>query len=322
MSDKPPDGKDDPLELLNKLWLPIAGLIGVVTLVYNFYKLWLGGQATVTYITAGVALIVLVVFLYWTGFSKKTIYLKVSFPIGAKIPETNPRYPQHVRGIAWFALGMIFLGTVAGAYLLAKHRQELSNKLVILIPAFEGTEEVYGLRNEIIENLNANFSNDDKVKIISADEVITVVQGSDYARNLGKRYLADVVIWGWYRPTENPNIVIHVENLTREKTLPLEESTTLKPTTTLAELESFTFQQQIGEETSALISTLAGFIDYNNEDYVNAIKRFNNSLKILSEPSQLFVNEAEINYYYRANANLFANNFQLAIQDYDQAIQI
>jgi hypothetical protein len=92
---------------------------------------------------------------------------------------------------------------------------------VVLIAAFEGPEEVYGLRNEIIENLNADFSDDEKIEIVIIDNVITLTQGSDYARKLGERRLADVVIWGWYRPTENPNITIHIENLSPEQLLPI-----------------------------------------------------------------------------------------------------
>ena len=42
MSNKPPDDKDSLLELLKKLWLPVAGFVGAVTLAYNFYQLWLG----------------------------------------------------------------------------------------------------------------------------------------------------------------------------------------------------------------------------------------------------------------------------------------
>jgi len=63
MPDKSPNDKDGLLELLKKLWLPVMGFIGAVTLAYNFYQLWLGDQKTVTYITAVVALLVLVVVL-------------------------------------------------------------------------------------------------------------------------------------------------------------------------------------------------------------------------------------------------------------------
>ena len=76
MSDKPPDDKDNLVELLKKLWLPISGFIGAVTLAYNFYKLWLGDQTTVTYIATGVGLAILVITLAWVGFKTQEVEVK------------------------------------------------------------------------------------------------------------------------------------------------------------------------------------------------------------------------------------------------------
>ena len=73
MPDKPPDDKDGLLEMLKKLWLPVAGFIGAVTLAYNFYKLWSGDQETVTWFLTSGGMVVLIVVLIWVGFSKKTV---------------------------------------------------------------------------------------------------------------------------------------------------------------------------------------------------------------------------------------------------------
>jgi hypothetical protein len=121
-------------------------------------------------------------------------------------------------------------------------RQALQDKLVVLIAAFEGPEDVYGLHDEIVDKLNADFPNDAEVEIVTRPEIITPNQGSSYARALGERYMADVVIWGWYRPTQNPNIHIHIENLDPTDVLPLETSATLQPAVTLAELKQATFR--------------------------------------------------------------------------------
>jgi hypothetical protein len=53
MPDKEADEKDGLLELIKKLWLPVAGFLGAVTLAYNFYQLWLGDQAMATWRLAG-----------------------------------------------------------------------------------------------------------------------------------------------------------------------------------------------------------------------------------------------------------------------------
>jgi len=318
MSNKPPDDKDNLMEVLKKIGAPIAGFIGAVTLAYNFYQLWLGDQQTVPYITSGIGLIVLVIVLCWVGFSKRTVYLKVSFPIGAKFPETNHRYPFRIRRVAWFSLGIIFLGAIVGVYLIDKHRDELRDRLIVLIATFDGPEDFYGLHNEIVESMNTDFLDDSEVMIIPRKEVITLDDGSSAARALGKRYLADVVIWGWYRPTENPNITIHIENLALDQLAPLEISTSLRPSTTLAELESFTFQQQVGQQTGALISFLVGFVKYQAEDYESAVSRFDQSVENLQETPKILDNFAEI-YFYRATTNVHLGRLYQAVEDYDTA---
>ncbi len=274
MSEKLPNDNNGLLELLKKLWLPFAGFIGAVSLTYSFYKMWLGDQEAVTYITAGAGLLILILALLWVGFRNRTITRPAVWPIGGTRTETYPLFKPSYRKAAQVGLSVITLLAIFGFVILGQHlhsqkkyRTEQEQKLIILIAAFEGPEEVYGLRNEIIEKLNANFSGEKNIEIIPVDEIITVTQGSVYARQLGEHRLADIVIWGWYRPTENPNITIHIENLTLEKMLPIRKSEILQPAATLAELESFSFQQQAGQETSALISFLAGFINYNIEDY-------------------------------------------------------
>lgn len=317
MADKQPEQKDDFIELVKKLWSPIIGIIGAITSLINFYQLWLGNQATIIYIFAGGGFLLLLIALGWVGFSKKDIPKRGN----RKATKSVPRYGLPYRRAAWSGLTILTLLAVVGVYFLIQHRTEQQNKLIVLITAFEGPEEVYGLRNEIIENLNADFSDDENVEIISIDEIISVSKGSEYARKLGENYLADIVIWGWYRPTENPNINIHIENLSPSQLLSLQESATFQPITTLSELESFSFQQQAGNETSVLVLFLAGLIEYDLGNYETAIQYFNTSLAALPESPSLFENRANL-YFYRGTSILNLEEYERAIQDFDKVIQI
>ena len=137
-TDKPPDDKDGLLEMFKKLWLPIAGFLSAITLVYNFYQLWLGDQATITYFLVGGGLSVLVVVLLWIGLSKKTITHDAEKPFDPRSKERVPRYPLKYQWVAWISLGVITIGSVGGGWLLSRHRQELREKLVVLIAAFDG----------------------------------------------------------------------------------------------------------------------------------------------------------------------------------------
>ena len=68
--------KDEPentfFEFIKKLWIPVAGFIGAVLLIYQLIQIWKGDTQTVTWVIAIAWLIVWLIFLGWVGFSKAT----------------------------------------------------------------------------------------------------------------------------------------------------------------------------------------------------------------------------------------------------------
>ena len=317
MSDKSPEEKDSLLELIKKLWQPIIGFLGAIIFAYNFYKMWLGDQETVTYFTAGGGLIILIIALGWIGLSTKRVTQK-------KKTKSEPRYSITYRRIALGLLGIVVIGSGIGGWLLYKNSisqaQVLEKKIIILVAQFDGPEETYGLRSQIMEEFHKAAKENNDIVIVDAKEIVTAGQGSEYAQKLGEAENADLVIWAWYKPTDNPNITIHIENLAYGH-LPIKLSETLQPAANLSELKSFSFQQQAGQEASALIYFLTGFVDFRANNYESAILHFDSALTNLSAQPRLINNPADI-YFYRGLANLYLNQYQRAIQDYDKAIQL
>jgi tetratricopeptide (TPR) repeat protein len=226
---------------------------------------------------------------------------------------------RNVYGILWLAVTILAGVVVWNGW--HSYIQAREDKLVVLIAKFDGPEEVYGLRNEILEKLNENFLNDATVGIESVNEIITPEgdSSSPRAAKLGKSLQADLVIWGWYRPTENPNITIHIENLTPTQIEILKESETYEPKATLAQLESFEIQKQLGSETSTLISFLIGMLKYKTGDYQAAIERFEQVL--LQNDISTFLSRFDLFFNLGYSYNELGD-YQRAVQNYDQAIDI
>jgi hypothetical protein len=228
---------------------------------------------------------------------------------------------RNIYGILWLAVTIL-----AGAAIWSGWRsyiQAREEKLIVVIATFDGPEEVYGMRNEMYEKLDQDFKNDSNIVIKTVNEIITPDSdsGSPRAVKLGKSLQADVVIWGWYRPTENPNIHIHLENMSHDFLTPLKDSSAFEPQSSLAELESFSFQQQFGGEVSELILFLDGFIQYKAGNYSDAILRFDKAITNYEGKPEIVSDRVQI-FLYRANSNLHLNKFELAINDYTMAIQI
>jgi tetratricopeptide (TPR) repeat protein len=316
MPDKPPDDKDGLVELLKKLWLPVAGFISVVTLAYNFYKLWLGDQATITYISAGALLIVLSILLGWVWFSKRTV-------VQRKKSRNEPRYSKTYRQISLGLFGILWLSTGLGGWLLYENQQSqaetIEKKVIVLVAQFDGPEETYGLHDQIIEDLHQATKEYNDTVIIDSRETVTAGQGSEYARELGKKENADLVIWAWYRPTENPNITIHIENLLPAEFTSIQESEIYQPQATLAQLESFEIQRQVGSETATLVTFLTGLLKLGSGDYQTAVERFEQMLE--EDDLSTFVRRSDL-YFNLGYSYDELGEYKRAIENYDKVIEI
>ncbi len=305
-------------EILQSIWAPIAAIIGVIMLVIQFIQLWRGDQATVTYVVIIMGTVLVLSALIWIGFGKRPLTEKeLSHP--RKFGSNNAiRYP---RLYLLARLGLVFsvLAVGVGVFKVYDHRQETKNKLVLLIANIDGPEEIYGFTNELLEQLDAAVKDYQDIQIIRFGQTVTVEQGSIYAREVGERYLADIVIWGWYRPTENPNISLHIENLSPQQTYSSETSSMLKPVGSLDQLESFELQQKTGTKMSGLVLFLSGFAHYNAQQYDEALSRLQLVVKSSDEPNEL-VNQADV-LFYIANSFFYLNQFDQAVVAYTQSIQ-
>ena len=63
-----PDNKNSFVEFVKRLWIPVAGFIGAILLIYQLVQIWQGDTQITTWITALTGLIVWVVFLVWSIF--------------------------------------------------------------------------------------------------------------------------------------------------------------------------------------------------------------------------------------------------------------
>jgi tetratricopeptide (TPR) repeat protein len=297
---------------VQNIWMPFAGFIGAVTLAYNFYKLWQGDQTTVTFIIAGAGLSVLLVALWWVGFSKEEKHTSKTST------RRDPRYAKKYQWGARILLFFAIIGIGYSAWMLEQHRKEEKAKFIIIIAAFEGPEDIYGLRNEIIEQVTKDLDESTKVEIRPISEVITPEKGSKYARELGEKYSADIVLWAWYRPSEvTTNVAIHIENLAEEQLATLDKSTTCRLSASIEDLENFRFQFSLSSETSALINYWAGLIAYQGDDYLSAIERFTKSIEHKIALFTAMPIDLPTVYYFRGDSYRFTEEYASSISDYD-----
>lgn len=213
-------------------------------------------------------------------------------------------------------LAVTVLGGVAGGIGWRSYNQAQEDKVIVLVAQFDGPEETYGLRRQIMEELQNVTQDYSDIEIKESKELIT---SSDYARELGMKAKADLVIWAWYRPTENPNITIHFENLSTVQIQTLKSSEVYKPQATLAELESFEVQQKIGDETRTLIEFITGVMSYQAGDYQKALTRFEPIL--LEKNISAYIDPVTLHYKI-AESYMELGNLTESIEAYNRLLML
>ncbi len=309
--------KDSLIEWIKRIWAPIGGVIGVILLVNDFYKKWQSDSETINWVVVILATLFWFICLAWIICSSEKKRNGLSYSYGKRFRE-----PYRNLAKLLFVISVISSFTFAFAYInrINEIRRIRQDKIVVLIAAFDGPEDVFRVQNKIIERLRSETSGLEEVLIVSIKEVITPVDGSEYAQDLGTQNDADLVIWGWYAPTENTSFTVHVEMLAPKdySEYVLDESEIFEPFVLLNSLNSFSWQQELGTDTSALVVFLSGLLYQREGNYSESAIRFTKALE-LSSKSDAIVNDSDI-FLYRGGAYTMSGRPEEAISDFSSII--
>lgn len=309
----------DFINWIKSLWAPIAGFISAVTLVVEFFQLWKGDRAVVSWVTTGLGLLTLLFVLIWIGFSKENYAKSLLLPTNYRTKQ--PRYPK-IFLLARLSIIAFFLAACGAGTLLYNRMLSLGNKTIVLVSNLEGTDpQNYRVTDILITKLEDALKDYDDIVVIGVSDYITAQDGSRAARQLGNRYQADYVLWGWYGVTNtNALLTLHVENMDHPSYLPMEASELSQMQTSISDIENFTLQQNLASQMTALIQFISGLASYNAQNYSDAISRFSDALEEGQWNSDL-VGQSAI-FFYRGNSYYFQKQYEYAVADLSHAIQI
>src|SRR5579885_325259 len=132
------------------------------------------------------------------------------------------------------------------------------NTITILVANFRGPDpENYLVTDKIIQGLRAATSGYSDISIQPLGETITEQTGdkggSEYAREIGSKRKANIVLWGYYGTTsEQVDISVYYEVLRAPKDLSLRQNLETQ-TLPIADLKEFKIQTRLSREMSYLV---------------------------------------------------------------------
>ena len=221
-------------------------------------------------------------------------------------------------------IGLHFLQPQLSPLCLIQHCEQKTKTVTVLLAEFDGVDaKNYRVTETILQNLQDATKDYPTVKIQPLKQAISQQEGKDKARELGKNENADIVIWGWYGKTQQKAAVsVNFEILSAVKDyLDVGKQVQGEPRNmAVASLESFEIQVNLAEELKYLTLVTLGVSAYAADDWDNAIKQLTAALSV-AKPNNDALDPATI-YFYRGNAYGKKKEYDRAIADYNQALQL
>ncbi|MBV9925417.1 MAG: tetratricopeptide repeat protein [Acidobacteria bacterium] len=202
------------------------------------------------------------------------------------------------------------------------------NTITILVANFRGPDpENYLVTDKIIQGLRAATTEYSDIRIEPLGETITEQTGSKggsaYARDIGAKRKASIVLWGYYGATsEQVNVSVYFEVLRPPKGLYLRQNLETQ-TLPIADLIGFKIQTRLSGEMNYLVLLTVGLARYEVGDHEGAIGRFTKALAQSDAPDQI-IDPADI-YLYRGYQYYLkggADGIDQAIADYEKIIKL
>ena len=302
-------------ELIPKLPGWITGFIAFISAVVGFVRLWQGNTGLVTIVLLAVGL---------GGGMLGCLY--VAFKRTPPLVKGGKGTWQYPRARPWALAGLIIILVLAagGVGYHLYQQAKPPTKIILLVADFDGPEpQKYRVTETVLARLRQALEPCNDVQVESLGRTITEREGSAVARAEGEKRKAAIVIWGWYGVTaEAVPMSVHFEVLRPPKCMPElgPEAKGAVRTMAVAELESFTLQTRLSAEMAYLSLFTVGMARYAAADWDGAIARFIDALNQTAEPVRAL--DQSTVYFYRGNACYFKGDYERAIADFDQAIEL
>lgn len=195
--------------------------------------------------------------------------------------------------------------------------------ITILVADFRGPDpQNYLVTDKIIQGLRAATNEYSDISIQPLKETITEQTGSkggsEYARDIGAKRKASIILWGYYGATSKKvDVNVYFEVLRRPKRLALRQNFETQ-SLPISELTEFKIQTRLSKEMTYLVLLTVGIARYESGDYEGAINRFTKALTpfdaALDVPEQII--DPYLIYFYRGLAYCYRNG----VSGLDQAI--
>lgn len=254
-------------------------------------------------------------FLFWVYTSKKDSEIWEAVDKQPKI-EKLPQYPKWRK---WALVGMIFLPvlTISGLAVADYLERRPSNKTIILIANFQGSDQKFAVTQTVINRMKRATREFPEVQIKHLDNEIKEGTESEAVKEIGARHKASIIIWGFY--DEALDGTVHIELIHSPGVISLHRNE-FDFNVALSEKQGITIKEGLSGDLGLLTLFVAGLARYVVKDFDGAILRFSKALE--QHATSQSIDYVPDILSFRGNAFLSKGDAKQAIDDYTRAISL
>jgi len=257
---------------------------------------------------------------FYVVFKKKPAEKSVGFN------TQSPEAVRYVFGKKTRSIGLIGILTVpvlcgTGYFAIRYIRNLPSHKTIIMVANFESLDgQNYGVAEKIIEDLRRETMQYGDVEIRGLNMSITARDGAERARLIGAEHQVTILLWGWYRKTnENVLVSTHVEILKKPAALILRSDSheLIRPA---REIDSFEVHTRLSHDLTYLTLLTVGLARMESKKYQDAISLFTRAIQLSTAPESL-IDPGNV-YLFRGIAYSSIRSYRDAIDDFTKSLSL
>jgi tetratricopeptide (TPR) repeat protein len=235
-------------------------------------------------------------------------------------PRREYRFARAVRLLTAVLAGALLVGFGAFTLRFRGDHYARNARIVVLVADFPAVAEgKSGVTQRLLTELRDFARRDPRLEVIALGREISEAEGPATARSWGERYVADLVVWGWYDVyAKDAQVVSHVEVLLKDLDVPTSSGSMIF-TGSLKGLERFAINESAASSARHLMLFILSARYFYDARYKDALLFLHEDGLLQSWPSNIVA--ASQLYFLRGVAHLKIGEAAKAASDLAKAAE-
>jgi tetratricopeptide (TPR) repeat protein len=218
---------------------------------------------------------------------------------------------------SYILLGITLISLPVGWFVWQRQDQIRANSYTVIFSKFDMSEDPYGVRDQLVQQLKETTNAFGDVQIISSDEMVITADGDQSANQIGTKLQADLLVWGFYRSLVNPNVSIKMVDFSSSIVSTPKKTEIFSHREIISSFDTMVITRKIETKTNTASLFLAGVIRAKRADYASSLNYFDQVVAAKDSSTAIPIYDID---FFRAYDLAGLGKTNLAVEAYNKAV--